>query len=136
MPDQPVVEYDFIENALHVFTFHDKSRTAADEYIRLQNEALESWIIDGRTDEPFLMILDISQSGLFPISHTLTHSMKLLSKYQQIPNRYFAYITDNRNDLLMLCQLAEGGGTDWDKRRQIFAPDEIEDAKQWLLTID
>lgn len=133
---QPTVEYSFEDNHLHVFMFHDNSSSAADEYMRLQNEALESWILDGRGNEPFRIIVDISQSGLFPISHTLSYSLSFLSKHKKIPNRYFAYITDNRNDLLMLRQLAEGGGKDWEERRRIFAPDDRSQAKAWLMGVE
>ena len=133
---QPIVEYTFEDNNLHIFTFHDNSSSAADEYMRLQNEALESWILDGRGDEPFRIVVDISQSGLFPISHTLTYSLSFLSKHQRIPNRYFAYITDNRNDLLMLRQLAEGGGKDWEEKRRIFAPADLSEAKTWLMSVE
>ncbi|MDQ7026213.1 MAG: hypothetical protein Q9P01_09320 [Anaerolineae bacterium] len=133
--EQPFVEYHLENNSLHVFTFHNNSHKAAEEYMRLQNEALEMWIIDNHADEPFRMVIDISQSGLFPISHTLSHSLSLLRKYQQIPNRYFAYITSNRNDLLMLRQLAEGGGKDWEERRRTFPPEELSEAKAWLMGV-
>jgi hypothetical protein len=133
---QPTVEYSLEDNNLHIFTFRDNSSSAADNYMRLQNEALESWILDGRIDEPFRIVVDISQSGLFPISHTLSYSLSFLSKYKKIPNRYFAYITDNRNDLLMLRQLAEGGGKDWEERRRIFAPADLEQAKSWLMSVE
>jgi hypothetical protein len=136
MAQQPALEYHLENNKLHIFIFHDNSHKAAEEYMRLQNEALEAWIVDERSDEPFCMVIDISQSGLFPISHTLSHSISLLQKYQQIPNRYFAYITNNRNDLLLLRQLAEGGGKDWEERRRIFSPEELAEAKAWLMSIE
>ena len=136
MAQQPPVQYDFEDNTLHIFTFHDNSHKAAEEYMRLQNAALEAWIVDERGDEPFRIVIDISKSGLFPISHTLSHSITLLQRYQQIPNRYFAYITNNRNDLLILRQLAEGGGKDWEQRRRIFAPDEVVEAKAWLMNVE
>ena len=135
MANQPTVDYTCEDDTLHIFTFHDNSHEAAREYMQLQNDALETWIQNGRIAEPFRIIIDISQSGLFPISHTLSYSLTMLNKYEKIPNRYFAYITDNRNDLLILRQLAEGGGKDWENKRRIFAPDALDEAKAWLLAI-
>lgn len=136
MSQQSPVNYTLEDNTLHIFKFHDNSDVAADEFMRLQNTALESWLSDGRGDEPFRVVVDISQSGLYPISHTLSYSLSFLRNYQQIPDRYFAYITDNRNDLLLLRQLAEGGGKDWDERRRIYAPDDLSAAKTWLISIN
>lgn len=135
MAQQSHVKYHLEDNNLHIFTFLDNSHKAAEGYMRLQNDALETWIVADRMDEPFRMVIDISQSGLFPISHTLSHSLSLLQKYQQIPNRYFAYITSNRNDLLMLRQLAEGGGKDWEERRRTFSPEDLAEAKTWLMSV-
>lgn len=122
------------DDNIHVFNFSQNTRAAADQYMQLMYAALEEWILEGHENDPFLLLLDISDSGLFPISHTLSRPIPLLGKYKRIPQRFMVYLTNNKRDLLMLDQIKEGNPAEWEMARRIFPPQDREEARNWLMS--
>ena len=57
------------EDPIYFVTFHDNSRKAVDTYFDLILPELLSHIEQTRIDYPFLLVLDISQSGMFSLQY-------------------------------------------------------------------
>ncbi|RMG71057.1 MAG: hypothetical protein D6711_16150 [Chloroflexi bacterium] len=126
------VHYTFTA-PIHIFTFVDNSRQAANDYMSLAEQEIIRWVQAGYVDKPFCILLDISTSGLFPLKYTIQRSTSILDNYEKLPQRYIAYLTDNQMDISLLKSIATT--PQWNNTRRILPPAKRTDAIDWLLEV-
>lgn len=123
--------YDEI-NAIHIFYVKDKSRKAVDVYIRYLDKIAES-IADA--PPPILrMVLDIRETGVFPLKYLFSKLKETNQKYPFVPPTYVAYITDSSGDTSLINMLQYAQSIKQTNYRQIFAPDQYDEAIAWLIS--
>lgn len=135
--DETILAYHLDDtHGVHIFTFFDNSRRAADEYLRVADDALAEWVESGNGAIPFRLLLDISQAGVFPLQYTLNKSRQLVSKFTGLPPRKIAFLTDSAKDIALLRSILHLPNSNWRNKRRIFPPTQREDAIAWLYQDD
>ena len=98
MNQQLDCEYIAHENGIHEFITHAPTRQAID----IQLETVFKVIADMKPDEPFLMLNDITKSGVPPLRYAMMRSKQLVKKHfdgaptQQNPT-FIAYVVKSNS---------------------------------------
>lgn len=114
--------------------FKDKSRDAVDEYAEAILEYGMSLRDENKLNRPIYIIVDISQSGLYSLQYALTRIRTNIVQLSDLPRAYFAYITDDHGDRILINQFAFMQNSRSKDSRQVFGSDQRDEAIAWLLT--
>lgn len=121
----------YIDDDVHIFTFKNSSRNACKEYIALVSENLPGWI-EKYDRRPFLVILDVSESGLFSISFVKELTLRMFDSLPFVPTLRIAYVTDSPQDIMVINTLNPATVNILNNTRQVFSPDDMDAAIAWL----
>ena len=113
-----------LENNIHQFVFKAANRQAIDKYGELLKEALDN-LGDG---EPWLSILDMSESGMIP----LRYGVKVISEVSK------DYLTDRPNRTLVIhhggpvAQVGQALVNPFNNNVKFMTPDSLQKGVEWL----
>lgn len=115
---------------IHVFHIHEASRAAVDAYAAEISKILQHI----GTDSSIRIILDFSDSTLFPLQYMQRKMKSVGEKYAPVPPSYVAYICDHPGDRSLIQTLDHSRSIRREDNRQTFSSKDIQAAIDWLLT--
>lgn len=134
MPKSFVTYTYHTEQDIHEFTFSEASRRAVDAYVVLLKAMVER-VINGEQHDRYLRaLIDISQSGFFPLRYANERlkSLDVDFKDGKPPTQYVAYLSDNpvENSMIRNFMILNDG------TRKIYTSAARAEALAWLCTCD
>lgn len=114
--------------------FKKNTRPAVDEYVQAMLSYANDMREMGKLDQPIYMIIDVSQSGMYPLNYGTAEIAKIIPKLKGIPNAYFAYIVDHSQDSFIIEQLKHFSSTRNQDSRRTFTGADRDKAIEWLLS--
>lgn len=114
--------------------FMDSGRKAVDEYAQVVLEYAQYLRDNNKLNQSVYIILDITQSGMYPINYGIKKLSEMLDHISDLPKTYGIYITDDSNDRYMIEQLGHFDSTRKQDSRRIFGSNERENGIEWLLS--
>lgn len=125
--------YDDV-NRIHIFYVTEKTRQSVDAYAeclrRIGREISES----ATPPRVLRMILDIRESGVFPLKYLFSKLKEINAEFPHIPPTYLAYITDSMGDVSLINNLQYSSAVKQTNYRQIFPSSQYNEAIEWLKT--
>jgi hypothetical protein len=121
--------HDRLDNNIHVFTFHESSRNALDDWF---GQIRTLWIEYPQHNTPVPMLVDSSTCGTQPLGYAYQKARKLYAEYDYRPIFKMAFMERN---LIMVraldAFLYRLHGSPWTR---YFTPAQRDDALTWLLS--
>lgn len=121
-----------IENAIPIFHFHKITPPALEEYLETATPYLLNHIEIYEDRVPFCYVIDLSESGMFPVKLMMDKAKKVLNSIEKSPVHYVAYTIDDPRDEMLLSILDMLSARQLQHTRKIFTPDKLADAVAWL----
>lgn len=122
-----------LEDTVHTFVFHDQTRAAVDAYMNQIAALLAEMARLEAKPKALRVLLDISESGMFPLKYALEKARLALGAAAYVPQIYYAYITDDKSDIAIIKSLDYYSPSPQSKdTRRVFPSDQLEEAKTWL----
>lgn len=130
--DSPYVSQDKV-GEITIYHFAQSHRQAVDDYLQQMAEPLlNAHINAGKVDEPIRIVVDVSQSGMFPVNYMFNHVKTLFAKHEKVPQYYIAFVVRDTGDA-MLVQLVDSIAVgSFSNTRRVFTIDQMDDAIDWL----
>jgi hypothetical protein len=130
-PAQSVaIEYNLLDNGIHVFRFLSDKRQSVDEFLN----ALDSVIATAPQDEVFRYIIDNRKIGMPPLQHYYQASLNWVRLRPSLPPLRTVYLTDFSpmttlaDTFVSLIQRTTNIEWEW----RFMTHETIMDASQWL----
>ena len=114
--------------------FKDKSEDAIDEYVDVVVRYANQLRAQNKLDQSILIIMDITQSGLFSIKYSVEKISEIIPQMHDMPDAYFAYITDKPDERFMIERLNYFESTRKQDIRKVFRSEERAAAMAWLTS--
>jgi len=131
---EKLIEVEYVRG-ITIYRFLDNTRVAFDEYLELFKIEMQKHVDAGKQDEPYPFILDISESGMFPIQYMIQQTKPVIASFDPFPENYIAYITSNMNDDVLINLINGLTARGFAHKRKLFHLSKINEAIDWLLTI-
>jgi len=128
------IEVEYIDG-ITLYRFLSNRRDAYDEYLAKFKVQMQKHVDDGKQDEPYPYILDVSQSGMFSINYMMHATKPIIASFDPFPENYIAYVTNNMNDSILIQLLDSLTARGFAHKRKLFHIDDIDKAIEWLKTI-
>lgn len=132
--DTPLVER-LIVRGIHVYRFYDKSRQAADAYIKLAEPDIQEHIDTYPEDQPYLYVLDVSRSGMFSVNYVRDRVNEVVKRMPRWPESYIAYVTDNPGDSIMVELINAMTSRQLEHTRKVYKTEDFDLAIDWLVSV-
>jgi hypothetical protein len=129
------VEYWNDKGIIHNFKLWDTSKSTIRDYLNLEAELKLDWYQLHGNHVPIRMMVDVSQVGYIPTELFLTYTHPQIPSNAVMPVRYIAYISDHITHQLLFHRVAQSGGDAWRQHRQLFAPKDVINARNWLYNV-
>ncbi|MFZ4828807.1 MAG: hypothetical protein ACOYLB_15765 [Phototrophicaceae bacterium] len=122
-----LVEYTYFHDAIHYFKFLSSRSTAVDEFLLLYQPTL----LAHNPQRPFLLVIDVTASGLPPITYVVPTVRKFYRQTPPPPILRSVFIFRDR----MLVRIGEGAINllNVNATRRFIHESERDDAIRWLL---
>ena len=130
-----LVKLEYVRG-IAVYRFESNSRFAFDEYLEIFKVDMQKHIDAGKQDQPYPFILDVSKSGMFPINYVVQQTKPVIASFDPFPENYIAYVTSNMNDSVLINLIDGMTARGFAHKRKLFHIDNIDDALNWLSSID
>ncbi len=122
-----------VDDTIHIFAFHEQTRYAVDEYMNQISALLAEMAPLEVRPKVLRVVLDISESGMFPLKYALSKARSAIGGAAYVPQIYYAYITDDKSDISIIKSLDYySPSPQITDTRRIFPPEQMDDAKKWL----
>lgn len=120
-----------------VYHFHQSHRRAVDEYLdHMGSPLLKERVDAGLIDTPIRIVVDLSESGMFPVNYMAGRVRDMFDQYEKVPTYYIAYIIKDTSDSVMV-KLIEGMTTGYmSHTRHMFTHDQFDQAISWLEDLE
>lgn len=119
---------------VYVVTFYDNSRSTVDSYFDLIMPELLAHIEKTSIDCPFLLVLDISQSGMFSLHYANQRMTSAFADFEQLPVLFIAYLTSDMHDKILVEMMNSLTARKIAHTRQIFPANGLDSALAWLMS--
>lgn len=136
-----MTQFEYIEFIIHrdpdifEFKFRNNTTTAINDYISAMFMLLKDRRDQNKLHQPIHVIVDVAESGLYSLRYALTRIKEdLIPHTTDIPRIYFAYITDDSGDRMLIEQFQYMQNTRQKDSRKVFGSDERDKAIDWLLS--
>ena len=124
-----------IVRGIPVYRFYKNTRDAVDQYLNMIVADTNVHIEAGNVDKPMAYVLDVSQSGMYSLNYMRTRAADFIKQKAKMPENFIAYLTDNPNDTSLVNMLNALARRDLESTRKIFKTEELDQANDWLVTI-
>ena len=114
--------------------FKNKIPAAVDEYAEVVLQYGTNLIEQNKLDKPIYIIVNVNQSGLYSLNYAMTRIKENVIKLKSLPRAYFAYITDNHDDKLIIERFGYLPNSRNKDTRRVFGSHERETLMEWLLS--
>ncbi|RMG78004.1 MAG: hypothetical protein D6711_00145 [Chloroflexi bacterium] len=129
------IEYTYdLDNHIHIFYVKKKTRQAVDEYAMYLRRIGQEIQNSSNPPQVLRMILDIRETGVFPLQYLFSKLRAINAEYPNIPPTYLAYITDSTGDIALINNLQYASAVKQTNYRQVFTPAQYDEAIAWLKT--
>lgn len=117
------------------FIFKNNSTDAINDYVSAMFVMANYLRDENKLHQPIHILVDVAESGLYSLRYALTRIKDdLLSRTQDLPRAYFAYITDDTGDRMLIEQFQYMQNTRQKDSRKVFGTTERDQAISWLLS--
>jgi len=127
---------DYIEHqhdkGIEIYHFRQVSRAAIDEFYSIAMPIFKSHVEQYQDNMPLFYVLDLSESGMFPVKYMMNKALTEMNKFEYRPLHFIAYVIANTQDKMLIDILSQLSARNLGHTRKIFKPDELDDAITWL----
>ncbi len=119
-----------------VYRFYNNSRDAVDSYLNtMAFPLLKEHVKNNLTNVPLCIVMDVSRTGMLPVSYMLTRIRQNFSLYETLPEYYIAFIIKNLDDELMVRMIEGMTVGSLAHTRRTYSAEAFDEAIDWLVTI-
>jgi hypothetical protein len=114
--------------------YKNNSEAAVDEYVDVLLDYVDRLRQANKLDRPLLIIVDLTDSGMFPLIYGTSTVSKILPRLEDVSTMRLAYITDSPEDRFAIKGLGTLSSTRKQDTRTVFRSEERDAAIGWLLS--
>jgi hypothetical protein len=129
-----LVEKDALDD-ITIYRFLKNTRAAVDQYLDMADADAYQHEKTKGSDTPMVYIIDVSQSGMYPISYMKQKATSIMAAHDNFPKNYIAYVIDNPSDSMLINVVDAMTARDIENTRRVFKSDQLNEAVQWLSSI-
>jgi len=125
-----------IQNNIPIFHFRRVTPVALDDYMELAMPYLHAHIEKYSARVPFCYVVDLSESGMFPVKLMMDKAKKALESVEIDPVHYIAYVIEDPRDEMLVSILNLLAARKLSHTRKVFTPDQMTEAVSWLKEME
>lgn len=115
-----------------IVKFFKSDRNAADAYMATILPEIKTHISGENADKPMLIVLDISDSGMFSLQYITQQMQVALAPLPRTPTIYIAYLSSDMQDKVLVDMMNSLNARKVAHTRRIFPTDKLDEAIDWL----
>ncbi|MGJ3237707.1 MAG: hypothetical protein ACFE0Q_03275 [Anaerolineae bacterium] len=123
------------DDGVEIYHFRRVSRAAIDEFYSIAMPIFRAHIEQYQDKVPLCYVLDLSESGMFPVKYMMTKAIEEIGNEAYQPQHYIAYVTRTPQDKMLINILEQLAARNLAHTRKIFKPDQFDTALEWLKSV-
>ena len=123
------------DEGIDIYHFNRVTRDALDEFFTFIDPIYAKHIQAYQDKVPLCYVMDLTDSGMFPVKHVMERAVKLIGQYEYQPVHYIAYVIANTQDVMLINILKQLTARNLSHTRKVFKPEQLDEAIAWLKEV-